>query len=334
MQMPYSPKQWPHVWVALGPERLLNVLLPLWVEHGHAGEAVMMAGNADDLVRAQQAIGNRLGEILIVEDPDQPSARPCLPSPFLTGIDGTDSAIGWLHMHEIELENYVRRAICLMKRQRHGSQPVVLLGPREQRYLTLLDELEESARLTPHVTTLRWSAERIRPTAMLAAVRLGAAAVLFAGHGSRDGWFAYGGIVGQNFLHNGTWSPEQMNGWMFSLSCQTGNVPWPATGSKNRHGFADAVVSHGVACAVLAPIFDTLHKNNRVLSQSLVKAMANNAGCLGDILRTAKLAGASLEGYTVIGDPGLQAVSAPDALTKGSKVFAPAAFENISVLCQ
>jgi Peptidase family C25 len=329
MQMQSLHKQAPHVWVAVGSDQALNMLLPLWEEHRRRGPAFMVQGNANDLSGARKLIGDQFGEILVLENPNEPPIRQHQSSPFPVGDRDCKTVLGWLRMNFVELRDYATRAAGLMKRACAGAQPIILLGPRDRRYLALLDELENATCNASEITTLRWSGERIRRTPMLASLRLGAKAALFSGHGNSSGWFAYGGVNGNSFLDNGAWSIDQTIGLLLSMSCQTGSFS-----SALKGGFADAVVCNGVAGAAFAPIHDTLHKANRALSQALVKSMADGDACLGNILRAAYLSGASLDSYVVVGDPGLEVNAAPQAMAECKKVSAPAAFENIGMLQQ
>jgi hypothetical protein len=90
-----------------------------------------------------------------------------------------------------------------------------------------------------------------------------------------------------------------------------------------RISFADALVACGVAGAVLAPVNEPLHADNRLLASALVRALGTGCSGLDEILGCVRSAGAPISGYAVIGDPALRAVAAPDAATLGARVFAP-----------
>lgn len=189
---------------------------------------------------------------------------------------------------------------------------IVLLAPRERRYLDLLDELEASAHASDLIS-YRWSAERIRREPLIEALRLGAGAVLYTGHGAADGWYAYGGLTAQMIVGGEPWSPEETNTVMFSLSCSTGR------------GFADGIVAGGAAGAVLAPLGNPLHVKSRTLAQAIVSALDEGSASLCEILDRAERNGGSLDGYVIAGDPALPVCSSVDANSRGAVVFAPAA---------
>jgi hypothetical protein len=322
--MPCSHNTEPGAWVALGPDPFLEMLVPLREEHRRRGDASLVAGNARNIERILREIGNRQVKLLVVEDPADPSVRPQYHSPFLQRVDGPDVLLGWIRMNHAALASYVWRMTALLRRGDAPTQPIVLLGPRERRYLDLIDELEKIATSTSELTTFRWTAERIRRAPMVDALRLGAAAVFYAGHGNVGGWLAYGGLGIEAFRGGGAWSNEHTNALMFSLSCSAGRASSPEASKDARLGLADGVTAHGAAGAVLAPVGDTLHENTRLLAGALVRALADGRRGLREILAAARSEGASLEGYVVIGDPALSAASAPGALHRGETVSAPA----------
>jgi hypothetical protein len=116
---------------------------------------------------------------------------------------------------------------------------------------------------------------------------------------------------------------------MFSLSCGAGQSRAPDD-KGHRLGFAEGVIAYGAAGVVLAPLGDTLHENSRVLARALVQTLTDGRRSLREILDAARSYGASLKGYTVIGDPALRAVSAPGAWRRGERVFAPAADTDLA----
>jgi hypothetical protein len=90
------------------------------------------------------------------------------------------------------------------------------------------------------------------------------------------------------------------------------------------------LIALGATGAVLAPLGDPLHENNRVVAKALVQALAGGRRRFCDILDAAKADGAALEGYAVIGDPALAAVAAAGATRRGKSVFAPAADADLA----
>jgi len=330
--MSCSPEDEQGGWAAIGPGHLLGALAPLYEEHRCRGAAALIPGVPHDLATAVSASGARPSVLLVVEDPVEPSIRPAYTSPFITMDDGAEVLLGWLRLEQRELAAYALRAAALLRRRSEEAQAIVLLGPREQRYLDLLDKLERITAPSPDLKTCRWSAERIRKPTLLHALRLGAAALLYTGHGNADGWFAYGGLDAGQFTAEHHWSNEQTSALMFSLACGTGEPLPPGTGGGlgARRGFADGMVGGGVAGAMLAPAGDPLHADNCRLAAALLRAFAHGCRSLRDVLATARAEDASLRGYAVIGDPALSAAAAPGAWQRGAKVFAPAADADLA----
>lgn len=325
------PEDGPEVWAVIGPDSLLDALAPLIEERRRRGATAVLTGEARDIEAVAGRFGGRRATLLVVEDPSQESARSRYSAPFLARAEGPEVLLGWVRLTGRELVRYARRAAALLRRQCDVTkQPLVLLAPRERRYLDLLEDLEGAA--APHCDSLRvfrWSAERIRRARLLEALHLGAAMLLYTGHGNRDGWFAYGGMRAATLAAGTEWSDDDTNALMFSLSCSTGQ-PLPCAGL--RSGFADTVISHGIAGAVVAPLGEYLHQDNRLLARALVRSLGSSQRKLPDILGAAKSGGASLQGYAVIGDPALNAVAAASAVYRGERVFAPAADADLSCL--
>src|SRR5262249_1598280 len=155
--------------------------------------------------------------------PNQASCRWRYDEPFLKTAGGGEVLLGWACLNSCELAAYSRRAAALLRREpAKRPQPVVLLAPRERRYLDLLDELEGTAPPSGNFKVFRWSAERIRRARLMDALRLGASALLYTGHGNHDGWFAYGGLSTESLVSGAEWEVGETNGLLFSLSCRTG----------------------------------------------------------------------------------------------------------------
>ncbi len=322
-----SPDIETELWAAIGPDSLLEALAPLVDEQRRTRAVALFPGDARDLDKRAAALGHR-ATVLVLEDPAQASIRARYDSPFLTRTGGPDVLLGWLRLDERELARYARRAAALLKRRDAATQPVVLLGPRERRYLELLDDLERTGHALPRLKVFRWSAERIRREPVLHALHLGAAAVLYTGHGNRDGWFAYGSGVNIDALAAGEdWPASDTSALMLSMSCRTGapDIPGIGSGALRRPCFADGIVARGVAGAVLAPRGDPLHADNRILATRLLHALGTGRKGLREILELARSEGASLKNYAVIGDPALMALASPEAVQRGARVFAPAA---------
>jgi hypothetical protein len=329
--LPEKPTE-SEVWTAIGPDFLLEMLAPLRDEHLRRGAAALVSGDPSDIERVAVGLGNRRGTLLVVEDPARPSARAGHSSPVFERSGSPNVVVGWVRLDRSHLSSYARRAAALLRRRDDTCQPAVLLAPRDRRYLDLLDEIERTTRSSPSLTTLRWSGERIRRGPLLAALRLGTAAVLYTGHGHPGGWFAYGGLSIDTLVAGGAWSTDHVNSILFSLACHTGQPSMDriSDSAEPRPGFADGVIAHGVAGAVLAPLGDPLHADNRVLAHALFATLARGERRLSDIVHQVKSAGASLHGYAVIGDPAVLAIGAPGAMQRAERVFAPAADADLT----
>lgn len=312
-------------WAAVGPGALLDVLVPLRDEHGRRGPATLAAGDPRQLDRIAGDLPAGPVSLLVVEDPRVPSVRAEYDSPFLARSPGHDVLIGWIRLDERELAAYARRAAAILRRPPQAALPLVLLGPRERRYLDLLDELQAGAVNAPGVEIFRWSAERIRRADVVAALRRGTAAALYAGHGSAGGWFAYGGLSGAALTEGSDWTEDETCALMLSLSCRTGlpRINDGAASGGLQCGFADRIIAKGAAGAVLAPHGDPLHADNRRLAGALLAALAQGHRTWPGLLRSASEQ-ALLRGYAVVGDPGLPAAAAPGSASRCRTVSAPA----------
>ncbi len=320
-------------WVAIGPAPLLGMLAPLADEHRRFGSAELVEVSSSGLARYVQRVSVAGTTVVIVENPFEASVRGRFKSPFVRSSNGSGVFVSWLRLDEEQLGAYANRAATLLNRSVDAPRTVVLLAGREQRYLQLLGELEgianHSAQLPQFrpLPLFRWSGERIRRTPLTDALKLGAAAILFSGHGTARGWFAYGGMSAKTLAGKDAWSADQASSVMFSLSCSTGSaepVAGPADGAPGL-GFADAVVAKGAAGAVVAPVGDPLHANNRALARALMQAMCGGSVCVREVLEQAFLLRAPLDGFAVIGDPELPVHSAAGAAERGQAVYAPAA---------
>jgi hypothetical protein len=317
--MPSSPDASARSWVAIGPASLLDMLVPLRDEHGRFGSAELLPVDSGHLESFLRDYRGERAALLVAEDPDQPSVRERFRSPMLKA--GRDVVVGWLGLQKAELGTYARRAAALLARQHTDETTLVLLAPREKRYQELVDELETMAR-SLELSSFRWSAERIRASPLIHALRLGAAAVLYSGHGNSRGWFAYGGLTSEMIVDGEPWSAEQTNAVVFSLSCSTGKARAGSAGG-GRAVFADGLVAGGAAGAVLAPFKDPLHSHSRALARAIVGAMAAGSASLCDVVRQIEEHDCSLDGYAVVGDPALAMRSSIGAAARGAAVFAP-----------
>jgi hypothetical protein len=316
--MPSSHEAAGRSWVALGPRAWLELLRPLADEHARHGKVQLIAGepSPDLIARVARTHAAECATFLVLEDPAQPSLRTQYVAPWL---HGTNILLGWLRLAVRELESYAHRAAALLRRIQ-PEPSLILLGPREQRYRVLLDQLEHEAQAAANLTAFRWSAERIRRAPLIAALRCGPGATLYTGHGSAAGWFAYAGLRPQTFFGDEAWSSAESSALLFSLSCHTGQPAAPL----QSHAFADALVAGGVAGCVVAPWSDSLHTDNCGLARGLIHALGRGSQSLHDILVGAASTGAALHDYAVIGDPGMLALASPHAAYRARRVFAPA----------
>lgn len=315
------------VWVALGPPAALERLVPLRDEHAKRRDARLIDGGPGDTAKIARALAGRRACVLIVGDA---GGRHAMASPFCETHDA-EVVLGWLQLAGPELTDYVDRAVAILRRRREEKRAVALLASREDRYLALLDDLERSTAPAEALELFRWSAERIRRAPLAAALRLGASAILYTGHGAAGGWFGYGGVDAGHLTGDGRWQSHQCCALLLSLSCGAGAAT--TGGGQPRRGLSDEMLARGVAGAALAPLGDTLHENSRLLARALLDAMARGRDQLPDILRHARASGASLDGYAVIGDPTLGTASSNEAAAYGACVFAPPSdADNLSAL--
>jgi hypothetical protein len=305
------------VWAAIGPAALLEVLVPLRDEHRRHGVAMLVPGDVNTLADIACQFPGRRATVLMVEDPAQPSARDSFSSPFVSISNDRECLVGWLRLERPELAAYAGRAVALLRRPDEPELPVLLLGPRELRYRQLLDEIEQVGS-NSSVRTFRWSADRLSRPRLVSALRHGAGAALYAGHGNANGWFAYGGMNRSVLTGDGSWSHDETIGLAFSLSCRTGghSAATEAADAPLHGGFSDHLVARGAAGVVFAPVADTLHADTRVLARLFVHALSHGARCCRDLVDGARTGGASLAGYVLVGDPGLRAAAAPGAAAR------------------
>jgi len=315
-------------WSVIGPAALVDAITPLVDEWRRRAAVVRvhrfapgepLAETLGQLLGARpRATGNVQGDrplLLVLEEPTLPSLRAQVAGTALS--DSLAPLSGWLRMDACALAAYAARAVAILRRAGEVPASLVLLGPREERYRAALDEVQACAAGASALCPLRWSAERIRKSPLLNALQLGAAAALYLGHGNRHGWLAYGGLDRDDFVARAKpWSPDESTAVFFALGC----------GGASPSGIADVLVGQGVAGAVLAPMGDPLHIDNRQLALALVNALARGHRSLAHLLEAVSTATATMHGggYMVIGDPGLAARAAPGALARGLGVFAPA----------
>jgi hypothetical protein len=322
MQMPCLHSQKPKLWVGHGSDQALQMLLPLWEEHQRHGEAVLLSRSTYDLAHLQEWLGDRDANIFIVSEKNKTLHYQ---TPCLVDAGGACSVIGRLNADLPDIASYANRAAKLLQRRTAHPQPVALLGGIETRYLTLLDSLVDSLgdseNNSSNISIFNWSAARIRKPPLMRALRAGLAATLFTGHGTPQGWLAYGGINCPALLNATPWTTNETMGLLFSLSCKTG-----------QDSFARELVTNGIAGAVLAPTSDVLHHSSRHLAHAIVKALAAGAGTLADVLRIVSQT-SNLQGYAIFGDPALPPAASAEASTKSQKVFAPAPDFDLKELC-
>jgi hypothetical protein len=321
--MSYSRER-PRRWAAIGPAPLMEVLAPLRDEHLRHGEARLIVADAP---RPQDVAGELHGEamtLLVAEDPAERSVRWTCPTPLLKNQNGAAVTVGWLRFDAETLEAYANRAVALLRRPAQPRLPLALLGPREQRYLDLLEELAITAESTPALVPLRWNAERLARHRLEMALRQGAAAAIYTGHGNARGWFAYGGVSTNALSEGPTRTADESIGVLFSLSCRAAQPAVAGESETPAPGLAEDVLRCGLAGAVLAPLGDPLHEHNRVLAVALLRALVSGERACADVVRAAKADGACLDGYAIIGDPAVPVAAAPEALERCVTVFAPA----------
>jgi len=296
-------------------------------EHLHCGEAQLIARDNDRPL--QDVLAESAGDgttLLVIEDPAEPSLRGLWSTPLLEYHGGADVVLGWLRLEAQELHAYANRAVAMLRRPAQPAQTVALLGPREQRYVDLLDQLVIAAESTRELVPFNWGAERLARHHLARALRQGAGAAIYTGHGSAGGWFAYGGVSADALADGPMPADDESIGVVFSLACRTGQTS-RVTGAgamSQRRGLADEISRCGIAGAVLAPVGDSLHEDNRVLAATLIRALGSGMRTCADIVRASHADGACLDGYVIVGDPAMPVAGAPGARERCATIFAPA----------
>ena len=278
--------------------------------HRRHGDVRQIEGIVDAATIAA-ALTERPKTLLLLEPPEGETLRCHFPGPIVG-----ETCLGWLKLGPSALASYAESAAALLDRQRDEPSLLVLLGPREARYCELIDLIEANVALP----LVRWSAERIRAPTMLRGLRAGPAAALFVGHGVGEGWMAYGGVTAADFQPKGLGEGQEPVAVIFSLACNTGVAG----------GFGDKMAASGAAGAIVAPIGMTLHASTRQLAPAIARSLTSTGGQSVDAaLRRTIAAGGGLDGYVVIGDPGIPIRSASAAAVRCGAIFAPAPWASV-----
>lgn len=185
---------------------------------------------------------------------------------FLTRPDGTKTPVGWLPEADLRLAVYARAAAEVQDRRpgRRRAGPFLLLGEFDGRALDTVSRMQE--RLPREVAVHRWTAERLPRHALIDALRGGAAAAIYLGHGLAGGWAGYGGFGAASAAE----AAGDPLGAVLSLSCSTAARP------RKGFSFCEELALTGLCAAAFGAVSRTLHQLNVALALDLASALAED----------------------------------------------------------
>ena len=158
---------------------------------------------------------------------------------------------------------------------------------------------------------MRWTADAIRPEALIKGLNYGVGAAIYLGHGRPNGWVGYYGLRANHFVA----SDGSPSGALFSLCCNTA--------SRRNVGlsFAEALVQKGKFTSVFAAVDETAHIDNTRLSVRIASAMSDGASTIGAVVRTALAQSLKTgESYRIIGDPLAPLTASKSAIEQAQKM--------------
>jgi hypothetical protein len=249
------------------------------------------------------------------------SVRSALPGVFLRAQNGRRVAAGWLPDIAERLETFARAAaeVQLRRTPEANCGPFILLGESEPRTLDLAARLTDSLINTAPI--FQWTAERIRPPDVIAALQGGAGAAFYVGRGTSAGWVAYGGFdSGDASLACG-----RPIGAVLSLTCSV------ACRSGTALSFCEEMVLSGLCAVALGAAGLTLHRRNVRLALGLAQALRCTS-TLAEALLEPGIPLVSLSRYRILGDPLAPLIGDLYSLERAQRVFAPAPDEVLPVI--
>jgi hypothetical protein len=235
-------------------------------------------------------------------------------SPFLDRPDGTKIPVGWLPEAGARLAVYARAAAEVQDRrlERRRSGPFLLLGEFDDRALNTVVRMQE--RMPREAAVHRWTSERLPRHALIGALRGGAAAAFYVGHGLAGGWAGYGGFG----VASAAEAARVPLGAVLSLSCSTAARP------RDGFSFCEELALTGLCSAALGAVSRTLHRLNVALALNLCSALAEDpCPTLASLLLACDWPQELLTRYRIIGDPLAPLAAAPAAAAAARTVFAP-----------
>jgi hypothetical protein len=231
---------------------------------------------------------------------------------------------GWLPVIDgLNLTRYGIAAATALERtpSRTRRGPAILLGEFAPRALATVATVQGI--LPAEWNALRWTAERITRTDLLAALGAGPGLAIYFGHGDTRGWVGYGGCGRADLA---TFRGEPL-GVLLSLTCAS------ATRPPDDLSFCEAVVCGGLAMAAVGAIAPTDHAENVELGHGLARALHDTRiTTLADLLIAPEVPRTALRHYRIIGDPLVPLDGLHDAHERCRAVFAPAADDPLPTI--
>jgi hypothetical protein len=209
-------------------------------------------------------------------------------------------------------------AAAAQRRQgmRLGRGPIVLLGSREERARTLVDEFCSLLHAAPRVPVVRLTAERLPRYELPRALAWGPGLALYVGQGHQRGWVGYGGVE--------AWQLDVRDarpiGAVLSLTCRAAARPGSAL------SFSEDLCVRGRCAAAVGSVNLTAHDDNRSLALAIVRRVAAGAATVAEALPVGH---GALPSYRIIGDPLAPLIGAHGARRGLASVFAPAPGDDL-----
>ncbi len=199
--------------------------------------------------------------------------------------------------------------------------PFLLLGEFDDGALDTVSRMQE--RLPREVAVHRWTAERLPRHALIDALRGGAAAAIYLGHGLAGGWAGYGGFG----VASAAEAAGDPLGAVLSLSCSTAARP------RKGFSFCEELALTGLCAAALGAVSRTLHQLNVALALDLASALAEDPRpTLASLLLACPWPQDLRNCYRIIGDPLAPLTAAPAAARAAETVFAPGPDDILPVI--
>jgi hypothetical protein len=304
-------------YVIAGEETDFSLLSPLLSEHAK-NHSIRLLRLASESCPSRAWWRTQLcgaAAVLRVGSP-QLGAKAALPGVILRASDGRLVPAGWLPRETDRVAEYAfGAAFSIAERRASSHGPILLLAQREERALSLADELWELLKTDPP-QCFRWTAERVIKQTLQRSLGIGAAAAIYVGHGYAWGWAGYSGFSSADIR-----AVEKPLGAVLSLCCDT------FTRTGWMLSFSEELVLCRAALSALGATHGTLNCRNRAFAARICRSLAESrAGTIGALLRDVYRndAGRFLTHYRLCGDPLAPLTGTPDAASRALQVPAPA----------